>query len=67
MKGFAVLLMTLPLFVACEKQGPLERAGEKIDDAVDNIKNDGETLGDKIDDAADEVRQGIEDAADELE
>jgi hypothetical protein len=66
MKLFAVLLMTLPLYVACEKQGPLARAGEEIDEAVQDVKNGGETLGNKVDDAVDEVRDGVSDAADEL-
>jgi hypothetical protein len=66
MKLLAALLMTLPLYVACEKQGPLERAGEEVDEAIENVKNGGETLGNKIDDAIDDVRDGVEDAADEL-
>jgi hypothetical protein len=59
MKLFAALLMTLPLYVACDKRGPLERAGEEVDEAIENVENGGETLGNKIDDA-------IDDAADEL-
>lgn len=66
MKLFAVLLMTLPLYVACEKQGPLERAGEEVDEAIRTAKNGGETVGDKVDDAIDDVRDGVNDAADEL-
>jgi hypothetical protein len=67
MKLFAVLLMTtLPLCVACEKQGPLERAGEQVDHAIRDAKNGGETVGDKVDDAIDDVRDGVNDAADEL-
>ena len=49
MKLLAVLLMTLPLYAACERQGPLERAGEEIDKAVEDVKNGGETLGNKVD------------------
>jgi hypothetical protein len=66
MKLVAVLLMTLPLFAPCEKQGPLERAGEEADEAVQDVKNGGETLGNKVDDAIDDVREGVNDAADEL-
>jgi hypothetical protein len=52
---------------ACEKQGPLERAGEEVDEAVDTLKNGGEeTTADKLDDAVDEAREGVSDAADEL-
>jgi len=66
MKLIAALLMTVPLFVACEKQGPLERAAEEVDEAIEDIKNGGETTGNKIDDAVDDVRDGVDDAADEL-
>jgi hypothetical protein len=66
MKLLAVLLMTLPLYAACERQGPLERAGEEIDKAVEDVKNGGETLGNKVDDAIDDVNDSVRDAADEL-
>jgi hypothetical protein len=66
MKLLAVLLMTLPLYVACEKQGPLERVGEEVDEAIQDAKNGGETVGNKVDDAIDDVRKGVNDAADEL-
>ncbi len=66
MKLLAVLLMTLPLYVACERQGPLERAGEEIDEAFEDARNGGETLGNQVDDAIDDVREGIDDATEEL-
>jgi hypothetical protein len=66
MKLIAVLLMTLPLYVACEKQGPLERAAEEVDEAIEDVKNGGETVGNKVDDSIDDARDGVEDAADEL-
>ena len=52
---------------ACEKKGPLEQAGEEVDEAVDTIKNGGEeSTATKVDDAIDEARDGASDAADEL-
>jgi predicted small lipoprotein YifL len=52
---------------ACEKKGPLEQAGEEVDEAVDTIKNGGEeSTSNKVDDAVDEARDGASDAADEL-
>jgi hypothetical protein len=42
---------------ACEKQGPLERAGEEIDEAVDTMKRGEESTATKIDDAIDELRE----------
>ena len=52
---------------ACESQGPAERVGEEIDEAVEDVRNGGETVGNRIDDAADDVRDGVEDAREELE
>lgn len=47
---------------ACEKQGPVERAGEEVDEAVDTIKNGGEeSTANKVDDALDEARDAAED------
>jgi predicted small lipoprotein YifL len=47
---------------ACEKQGPLEKAGEEVDEAVDTIKNGEESTATKVDDAVDEARDAAEDA-----
>jgi predicted small lipoprotein YifL len=47
---------------ACEKQGPLERAGEEVDEAVDTVKNGEESTSSKVDDALDEARDAAEDA-----
>jgi predicted small lipoprotein YifL len=49
---------------ACEKKGPLERAGEKVDHTGDTIKNGGsEPMGDKLQDEADKARDKVNDAA----
>jgi hypothetical protein len=46
---------------ACEKEGPIERAGEEVDEAVDTIKNGGEeSTANKVDDALDEAREAVE-------
>ena len=66
MKLFTILLMTLPLFVACERKGPLERAGEEIDETFEDIRNGGETFGNQVDDAIDDVSDKVDDATDEL-
>jgi hypothetical protein len=58
-------LMLLPisfLLLACEKQGPLEHAGEEIDEAFEDVQAGGETTGNKIDDAIDDARKDIDDA-----
>ena len=52
----AVLMLGL---TACEKQGPLERAGEEVDEAADRLKDGNITekpLSEKADDAVDEEK-----------
>ncbi|MET0291380.1 MAG: hypothetical protein ABW136_03380 [Steroidobacteraceae bacterium] len=50
---------------ACEKKGPVEKAGEEVDEAVRTLKNGGEkTTGDKLDDAGDKVSDAAEDVKD---
>jgi len=64
---WAALAATAALgMAACEKQGPLEKAGEEVDEAVDTIKNGGEeSTATKVDDALDEARDKAEDAAED--
>ncbi|HYN54113.1 MAG TPA: hypothetical protein VES38_05360 [Methylotenera sp.] len=56
------VLVTLIIIglAACEKQGPAERAGEKMDNAA-------EKMGDKIEDATDKAGDKLEDAGDKIE
>ncbi len=60
---FALLLMA----VACEKQGPLERAGEEIEEAVEDSRAGGETVGNKLDDAVDEVVDAVDYVREDIE
>jgi hypothetical protein len=46
MKTFCLALLAAAFLAACEREGPLERAGEKVDRAI-------ERTGDKIEDATD--------------
>jgi hypothetical protein len=46
-------LAALPAIGACEKEGPAERAGEKIDEAA-------EKAADSAEDAADRVEEAVE-------
>jgi predicted small lipoprotein YifL len=56
--GLCAMLVGL---AACEKKGPLEQAGEEVDEAVDTIKNGGEeSTANKVDDAVDEAREVVE-------
>lgn len=45
---------------ACEKKGPAEEAGEKIDNAT-------EKMGDKIEDATDKAGDKLENLGDKIE
>jgi len=66
----SVLLIALLIFplagglVACEKEGPAERAGEKIDEAVDEAGDKMEQAGEKVDDAVEEAGDKVEQATD---
>jgi len=63
----ALLAATLSVgMAACEKKGPVEQAGEEVDEAIDTMKRGEESPENKVDDAVDEAREGAEDAADEL-
>ncbi len=60
---FAVMLMGGLLgtgIVACEKKGPAEKAGEKLDDAARDVKEGAEKAGDKIENAAEEVKEKVD-------
>jgi predicted small lipoprotein YifL len=49
---------------ACEKKGPVEQAGEEVDEAIDTMKHGGkESTSSKVDDTVDEARDGASDAA----
>lgn len=39
MKAFYLALVVLALLAACEREGPAERAGEKIDRAAEDIRD----------------------------
>lgn len=62
----AMLAATFAMgLAACEREGPMERAGEEVDEAVDTLKNGEESTSSKADDAMDEMRDGVNDAVDE--
>jgi len=61
----AVAALTL---AACEKKGPIEKAGEKVDHVVDTVKNGGEeTAADKFQNSMDKARDKAADATDKVE
>jgi hypothetical protein len=40
----------------CEKKGPAERAGEKIDNAAHDVKEGAKDAADKVENAADDLK-----------
>jgi hypothetical protein len=62
--GFAALLVTG--VAACHEEGAVEKAGKKLDDAVDKLTHPNEgplqKLGRKTDEAIDDAKEAIDDA-----
>lgn len=57
---YVLLLAALSLsFVGCEQKGPAERAGENIDEAVEELRDSGKDLGNKIEDACEDIKEGM--------
>ena len=60
-KTFAALalsgLFALAGLAGCEREGPVERFGEELDETVDTIRDGEESVGTKVDDAVDELRE----------
>lgn len=48
-----ILILATILTVGCERQGPAERAGEKIDEAAEEIANEAE-------DACEDLKENLE-------
>lgn len=63
--ALALILFAAIFAYGCEKKGPAEEAGEKIDDAMSEAADKAEEAGDSIQDAAEEAGENIEDAAEE--
>ena len=49
----------------CEKKGPLEQAGEEVDEAIETVKEGEEPTSAKVDDVIDEAREGVQETAEE--
>jgi predicted small lipoprotein YifL len=55
----------LAVLAGCEKKGPLEQAGEEVDEAVETVKQGEEPADAKVDDVIDEAREGAGEMKDE--
>ena len=58
---------SLMLFISCENEGPAEKAGEKIDEAVEETKQNLEDAGDSMEEAVEETGGKLEDAGEKLQ
>lgn len=68
-KMLTIAICALVLGVtACEKKGPVEKTGEKVDHVIDTVKNGGEeTTADKIQDEVDKARDKAAEATDKAQ
>jgi hypothetical protein len=57
----ALLLVGSLGLVACEEKGPMEKMGEKMDEAGEEIKEAADDVGDEIEEAAEEVKDAVDD------
>lgn len=58
-KLIVFLLFITPL-LACEQEGPAEKAGAKIDEAVENVKDTADDTAEKLGEKAEELGDKIE-------
>ena len=69
-KGLVVLLFgTMLGLAACDQQGPMEKAGENVDEAVDEMTGQGpmEEAGENVDEAWDEAKEAGRDVGDSMD
>lgn len=56
---FASIIFSAFLVAACESDGPMEDAGEAIDDAADSISDAGNDLGNAVEDACEDAKDSV--------
>jgi hyperosmotically inducible protein len=54
-----VLILSIVAFTACESKGPAEKAGEKIDEAVQKTTDKAEEITDAVKDKAEEAGKEV--------
>ncbi len=59
--GLTFALAALPLMEGCRRDGPAERTGEEIDEAVDNAGDELEEAGEKTEDGLEEAGEDVND------
>lgn len=53
----AIVALAIAGLAGCEREGPMEQAGERIDNAAEEAGEKIEEAGDKIEDAADDAKK----------
>lgn len=58
-----LLILLSALLIGCEREGPAERAGKKLDEVAEDVRDSGEDIGNAIEDACEDVKKeaGAED------
>lgn len=66
-KIIAASLIAAGVLSACDtNEGPMEEAGESIDEAMDEV-DEPDTIGESMEEAADETGDAMEDMADDVD
>ena len=59
---YAALWSGLAILAACDAhQGPLEEAGEDLDNVVEETTDAAQDVGDKVEDTASDIQNGVTD------
>lgn len=66
MYKFILALLVAGLLSGCEKEGPMEKAGEKIDNVVEQMQDNGESLSDKIQDSGESLGDALDEAGTDI-
>jgi hyperosmotically inducible protein len=60
--ALALIVFTALFATGCEKKGPAEEAGEKIDHAYSEAMDKAEEAGEKIEEAGEKIEEALEEA-----
>lgn len=53
------ILLTVVILSGCEREGPVESAGEAVDDAARAVQDAGKDLGNSVEDACEDMKAGV--------
>ena len=68
LKSVALFVCCLGLVIilqSCEEQGPAEKAGEKVDNVMEQAQEKLEEAGDKMKDAVEQGKETLEEASED--